>query len=163
MDQTKRLYKLLKLVNKTTDLNKLIAAIEDAIKKGAKLSDTYYDEVRDKIYIPPIYHLMHKKNYSLHIIHILKKHWWNPDAMFEMYYLYKENENDEDSLDIKNIMCNANVFFNILYSHEKIIFNSTAIFKDLYDLFNADIIKDDKLRHQYILSYEIICDYNVDE
>jgi hypothetical protein len=163
MDQTKRLYDLFKIINKVPNINKIIIAIENAIEKGASLSQSYYDELHDKHYIPPIYYLMHKKNFSLYIIHILKKHWWNPDAMFAMQYLYKENENDENTLDVKNIMCNANVFFNVLYSHEKMILNSTAIFKDLYDLFNADIIKDDKLRHQYILSYEIICDYNVDE
>ena len=162
MDQTKRLYHLLKLSNKVPDVNKLIIDIEDAISKGAKLCESYYDEVRIKLYMPPIYYMIHTTNHSMHIIHLLKKHWWDPDAMFEMEYMYFEDENDEKSFNMQLIIADATVFFNILYSHAKSSLNLNVTFKDIYDEFNPHIIEEDKLRHQYIMSYRIIPDYNID-
>lgn len=61
MDQTKRLYHLLKVSKRLKNHDKIILEIEDAIANGAVLNKPYVDISYYKKRMPPIFDITYEK------------------------------------------------------------------------------------------------------
>ena len=140
MNPTEKLYILIELSHKATNINKVLDDIEKAIKEGAILDKEYYNYTNQTVeYIPILYAIL--LDSPLEVIKILKSYYWINKYKYPIIYSYAYM--DEYELFIKFSIHN---FINKIYSSKR-----TNI-KKYNQLFDINIIEDDIERHNYLMS-----------
>lgn len=134
------------------DLSRVLIDIEECINEGAVLDkESYSWYFKSGRRVPILQALVLGCDYT--IIELLKKYWWDNSYKFKYYHTCNNLKIcpgfTGDGLSFLD--CDISVFLHELYGN-----NEYRQIKKYAEIFNVILIKNHKLRHNYLVNYRYV-------